>query len=289
MATRTAAKPKLQIRHHGKNHSYALDGEPQKGRGVTTLLSAGLPAGGLVVWAARAVATETVDKRDVWEPILREAGRDAAWEFLSKAPDRDRDSAANRGSEVHNLAERLAAGETVEVPEELEGMVDAYLDWRATWDPTDELNEVVGANLTHRYFGRFDGLATFTGWWPDRPTEPARILYDIKTSRSGPFEKDALQLTAYRHFELCGIPDEKGRIFEPEPMPAVDGVAVLHLSADGYRFIPIAEHLDRPLFAAFLHVLRTAEFLGTGWKAEDRGWSKDVFCPPIDTPHQEAS
>lgn len=259
-------------------HWYKTDGDTQKGRGVTTLLGNGLPAPALIRWTGNCVADAALDERDIWEPLATK-DRNAAFEYLRAAADRDRDAAGNRGTEVHHLAERILAGEEVEVPEPILGHVDRFLEFLRDWEPEIEMVEVVGGNWTYRYFGKFDLLVRLTGWYADAPDREALVLLDIKTSRSGPFEKDALQLTAYRHFEYIAEPDETGKCWELQPMPAVDAVAVLHLSADAYRLVPVDPALDRRLLAQFLHAVRTAEFLGSGWKAEDKGWSKDVFTP----------
>lgn len=288
-AKKAAAKPKAPLRmvtrtfKDGRTtHWYERDGVTQSGRGVTTLLGNGLPAPALMKWAGNTVAGCALDERDVWEP-LAERSRDAAFEYLKTAPDRDRDEAANRGTDVHNLAEKLGQGEEVHVPDELLGHVDAYLQFIADWEPELEMVEVVGANFTRNYYGKFDLLARLKGWFPDEPERAARILIDIKTSRSGPYEKDALQLTAYRHFEVIAEPDEQGNCFNLEEMPEVDGCAVLKLSAEEYRLVPVNPDLDRQLFAQFLHTVRTAEFLGSSFKRDD-GWAAEAFTAVRDVP-----
>lgn len=291
-AKKAAAKKKPPLRIVTRTiggrtvHWYEADGVSQKGRGVTTLLGAGLPAPALIRWSANKAAECALDERDVWEP-LAERARDAAYDYIRQASDRDRDQAANRGSDVHDLAERIGRGEEVEVPEALMGHVDSYLQFIADWEPELVMVEVVGANFSRGYFGKFDLLVRMKGWWADRPTDEALVLLDIKTSRTGPFEKDALQLTAYRNFEVVCEPDEDGNCWEPEPMPPVDGVGVLKLSAEEYRLVPIAEELAPRLFATFLHTVRVAEFLGGGYRPDDKGWSREVFLPAVAAPHEE--
>ena len=281
MSTKTEKKTaRLVLRtmtKQGKRiHWYQVDGVSAKGRGVTTILSNGTPSGGLMQWAANCAADCAIDEQDVWLP-LAERDRSAAYDYLRKASDRDRDAAANRGSEVHDLAEQLMAGKTVEVPEEIEGHVDQFIAWHEAWQPELVASEFVIVNWTRWYFGRSDLLVKVKGW-PGHEDQEALVLLDIKTSRGGPYEKDAVQLTAYRHAEeICLAPDEKGNCWDLEPMPAVAGVGVLHLSADAYSIHPVNEDLDQRLFAQFLHIMRVAEFYGSGWKAEDKGWSRDVF------------
>ena len=85
-------------------------GTSQAGRGVTTLLGNGLPAPALIKWTGNTVATCALDEEDIWRPLLAR-DRNAAYEYLRSAADRDRDQAANRGTEVHGYAERMTLGE----------------------------------------------------------------------------------------------------------------------------------------------------------------------------------
>lgn len=264
-------------RNYGNGHGYYLDGTYLTGRGVTTIIGNGLPKNGLQYWAAKEVASAAVDERDIWEPIATRA-RSAAWEYLKEAPFRDRDAAARRGTEVHELAERLQAGAEVQVPEELVGHVDAYLAFMAEWEPYDVITEGVVINRTAVYMGTFDLICTTDHvpttppeWWPtDRP---ARILADVKTSRSGIYPEVALQLAAYRYAESY-LPDPAGG--DEVPMPEVDGCAAIHVRADGYDLIPV--RADMRAYRAFQYVDQTARFLGT---YKDPGWSSEILADPI--------
>lgn len=241
-----ALQPATRMVKRGRGHSYLLDGE--KCTGVTTVLSNGIPKGALVGWAAGAVANFTADRLtkgpdghiyaddlvDDLAEIARTSGKN--WpkrfsptkvaEVLKGEPYRDRDAAGNRGTEVHGLAQRLAEGDEVEVPDELVGHVDAYLLFREEWQPVDELLELVVVNRTCRYMGKFDLIATLC--------DGQRWLLDLKTNRSGPFGEVGLQLAAYRHAETYLDP-ETG---EEHPMPEVDRCGAVWLRADGYDLYP---------------------------------------------------
>lgn len=299
-ASKGAPKSKLRLRtkrmKDGKEiHWYEVLGQDGKmasasGRGVTTLLGNGSPSGGLVKWAANKAADCALDEQDIWRPLV-DRSRDAAYDYIRNASDRDRDEAGGRGSQVHDLAERLSKGEEVEVPELLEGHVDSYIRWVEDWAPEIVATEVVIANFSRWYFGKFDLLYRQRGWFPDDPERVALLLGDLKTARSGVREKDALQLTAYSEAEVCGLPDADGWVFgadggDLDPMPKVDGLVVIHLSADAYTLHPVADVLRPKLFAQFLHTVRVAEFHGSGWKEEDKGWSKDVFEPGPALPYE---
>lgn len=273
-------------RNFANGHGYYLDGQYLKGRGVTTILGQGVPKNGLQYWAAKEVAACAVDERDIWEPLAARA-RDAAWEYLKEAPFRDRDAAARRGTEVHRLAELLQNGEDVEVPEALIGHVDSYLAFMEDWEPADPICEGVVISRKHLYMGTFDLIATVARrpvgapeWWPtDRP---ARLLMDVKTSRSGIYPEICLQLSAYRYAESF-IPDPSGACDE-HPMPEVDGCAAIHVRADGYDLIPVRAEARE--FRQFLYVDQVAQFLGT---FKEPGWSAEVLGEPLAPEAEEAT
>ena len=112
----------------GSYHHYKLDGE--KCDGVTTIIGDGAPKPALVGWAAREISTFAADNLGILEDLDREARID----LLKTAHYRERDKASRRGTEVHGLAERLIAGEEIDVPDELIGHVDSYLRFLTDWD-----------------------------------------------------------------------------------------------------------------------------------------------------------
>lgn len=252
-------------KNHGRNHSY-WDGD-HKVPGVTSYLQS-LPKPALVGWAAGSVAEFVVDHlvvtkdghlvADELDAGLREMAREKevsfpdkfsrskAVQLLKGLPNYDRDKAANRGTEVHDRAHKLAEGEEVEVAEEIVGHVDAYLKFRDDWTPTKELVERPIINRTNWYCGTFDLVADIDGL--------GRQLIDIKTSRSGIFGEVALQLAAYRYAEH--YLDETGA---EQPMPEIDGCCALWLRADGYDLYPIKA--DEDAFRVFRHLQQVAIWL----------------------------
>lgn len=225
--------------NRGRGHSYLLDGA--KADGVTWIIDNGLPKKALVGWAGRTVAETAVEQRDVWSKM----SDGAAIEWLKQAPYSDRDKAANKGTKVHSLAERIVNGETVDVPPELVGHVDSYLQFLQDWQPTDELQELVVINRSHRYMGTLDLIARMAGeWW----------LLDIKTNRSGPFGEVALQLAAYRYAEL--YLDPSGAEVD---MPEVDRCGVIWVRADGYDLYPY--EAGPATFRTFLYAQQVAHFV----------------------------
>lgn len=278
MSPRRPAPP-TRIQRHGNGHSYYLDGE--KVPGVTTILSNGIPKPGLIGWAANQVADVVVnglstarnDKgevRVVADDLVREllewnatrgqhavkVGDDrlprlALAKILSSIRYRDVDEASGKGTQVHGLAESLARGEEVDVPDELAGHVRSYLRFLEEWDPTEALLERVVVNRRWRYMGKLDLLARFPKY--------GLGLVDVKTSRSGVYAETGLQLAGYRYAEtmLDGV-DEAGNVVEV-PMPEVEWCGVVWVRADGYDVYPFDVTPDT--FRTFLYAKQVGEWL----------------------------
>lgn len=224
--------------NRGRGHSYSVDGKPFMG--VTTAINKALPKPALTAWAAREVAELVVRRRE----ILKELGDEEIVDLLKGAPFRERDKAANRGTEVHRFAERLAKGEAVDVPEELDGHVSSYIAFLDTFKPTDALLELSVFNRQYRYAGTADLLCTIEKLGK-------RCLLDVKTNRSGPFGETALQLAGYGNAEF--YVDANG---DEQPMPAIDFYGVVWVRADGFDLYPY-EVTERE-WKQFLFCLQTA-------------------------------
>lgn len=263
-----ARKPATRRVNRGRGHSYLLDGEAADG--VTTIIGDGMPKPALVGWAAGTVGEFVADRLqlvdghyladDVVAELRRigvERDRPIPPEGLPRVkiadgfkglPYYDRDKAGNRGTEVHRIAQRLAEGEEVQVPDELVGHVDAYLRFREEWGPYDEIVEFVGANRTHRYMGTGDLICRLRA-----APELGLCEIDLKTNRSGPFGEVGLQLAAYRYFEA--IVDEDGN---EAVMPEIDSTLCLWVRADGYDLYPF--EAGPAEFRTFLYVQQVARF-----------------------------
>lgn len=267
----TARKPDTRIVRRGRNHSYLLDGE--KVPGVTTILNGGFPKQALVGWAAKACANEV---RGRWRE-LADLDPDERFELVRTAPDRDRDEAARRGTEAHDYAVRYLAGETITPPEVIAGHVDGYIRFVEEWRPEELLVEGavfhrvdVDAGVELAYGGRLDLIA--------RLADGLVWLLDLKTTRSGVFLENVLQLAGYRYAEFYVLPDEvddQGAAIE-HPMPRIDRTGVVWLRADGtYELYPVDAGPDA--FALFGLVQRIAEFAGSNHD----DWIDSPLRPPV--------
>ncbi|GAA0423701.1 hypothetical protein [Streptomyces luteireticuli] len=241
-----------------RGHRYKLDGE--RVRAVTALIGAGIPRPALVPWAARTTAEYAVDHWRALAPLVAAGQRDDVVEEIRNASARDRDQAAATGTRVHALAEALAHGEEVEVPDDLLGYVSAASDFLDDWGLTPVMTEVVVASRQHQYAGTADLVAQL-------PSGEV-ALFDYTTSRSGIWPEKALQLAAYRHAETFLDADGAERFVHGLGITAAYAV---HLRPDGYSVHPVDS--GRAAFRLFLDAAAVAR----GDKAR-----RALVHPPVD-------
>ncbi|ADG96525.1 hypothetical protein Srot_0032 [Segniliparus rotundus DSM 44985] len=227
----------------GRNHFYELDGE--RVDGVTTILSGGIPKAALMPWALKTAAQFAVEN---WDELCG-LGQFERVDQIKKAPWRERDEAANRGSEVHRLAERLMRGEEVTVPATLSGHVRSCVDFLDEWQPVPVLLECPVASRAERYAGTLDAVVDIPG--------EGRCLIDFKTSRSGVHPETGLQLAAYRHADFALAGGEE---------VAMGGLGVerafgVWLRPDGYSVHELRAGAEE--FAVFLSAARIARWAKT--------------------------
>lgn len=227
------------IKFSAGNHQYRLDGKPVKG--VTTLISQGLPKPALPRWAANTVAEYVADNPDAVQQLYK-MGRWPMVNALKGVPWEQRDQAAAKGTEVHHYGELVIHGDEVEVPGHIASHVEGYVRFLDAWKVEPILVERMVANREHWYAGTFDLIANISGTvW----------LLDLKTSR-GIYGETALQCAAYRNAEFWQ--DDDGL---EQPMPEVERVGALHVREDGTDLLPL-DSSDAP-FRCFLHVAWVAK------------------------------
>lgn len=225
----------------GRWHDYSLDG--RKLPGVTTIINKAVPKPALIDWSSRVAAEWAVDHIDVLERL----GRDAAVDTIKTESRRRNDAAKMRGTDVHALAQRVAEGQEVHVPDDLVGYLDAYLTFWHDWHVEPIVVEASCVNRRWYYAGTFDLLARLAGREiPD--------MIDVKTGERV-YRETCLQIAAYRHAEhwldSAGV---------EQPMPATGGGYALLLDPGGtYELVPV-ESGDE-MFAVFLHAAYVAAFV----------------------------
>ncbi len=232
--------PPVRRVNRGRGHSYQ-DANGLKVPAVTAILGSGVPKPALVNWAGTATADYAINN---WDE-LGDMPPAARLEKLKKARYEERDTAANKGTRVHELAEQLVAGKEIDVPDDLAGHCESYVQFLDDWEPTPVLVEAVVMSHQHGFAGTCDAILDIPGH--------GRALVDIKTSRSGIFGETALQLAAYRFADV--YVDDQG---EEQPMLPVDEVFGVHVRADGYDLRPITA--DREVFREFLYVMQVGRF-----------------------------
>lgn len=265
---------RFKRRNHGNGHSYTLDGH--KIPGVTTVIGDVLAKPGLVTWAARATAQYAIDN---WAHLsgLKSIPR---YEELQDAPNRTRNKAADQGKRIHALAEKVAKGLEVEVPDELLVPVDAYARFLDRWGFETVVTEAPVCNLGYRYGGTLDLICTSDRF--------GTALVDTKTGK-GIYDDHALQQAAYRYADvyLREVPQvgprggKKPSLWVEEPMPVIDTVLIAHVTGDTVDLKPIRAGED--VFDVFLYALELYEtwIKRVGWKHRDAPTYSPTVGPTI--------
>lgn len=251
----TAPIRRREGKSFGRATHWYVDANGLKVPGVTTILKDGIPKPALVGWGIKSVAEYALDH---WDDLAGLAPSERL-KTLKGAPYADRDAAAQRGTEVHALAERLVRGEEIDVPDELAGHVESYVRFLDDWDPQPVLVERTVVNYAIGYAGTLDLVADLGG---------RRLLLDVKTNRSGVYGDVAFQLAAYRYAEHYVAEDGT----EPV-MPEVDGAGVIHVRADGYDLVPVEAGPRQ--FTEFRHIARVARAVEAS-----RGYVGEALTPP---------
>ena len=226
---------RLERRNYGRGHGYKLDGE--KIVGVTTVIDV-LDKPALRQWYANEAAKRVVDE---WDRIVGMAPSERL-EFVKYGARDVMRAAALRGTQIHDLGEKVTHGEPVDVPDEHKGPVEAYARFLDEWDIEPIASETPLFNATHRYGGTADL------WCRVGRRDNAVALLDIKTGK-GVYDEVGLQLAAYRFSEF--IQPEKGVEI---PTPEVDLVYVAHVLPDDVRMVPITA--NEVVFRDFLYILQ---------------------------------
>lgn len=228
----------MALTFNPKNHRYTCDtpqGVQATITGVTTLLGGGIPKPALPHWSARVVA-EYVDSnpqeierlRGLPDVPHKRGTRSALVDELTKIPNKERDLAANRGTDIHAIAEKLNTTGEAEVDGSHTSEIDGYLDFLDAWQIETVIAERMGANRTEWYAGTMDLVARSPYW-------EGNALVDLKTS-NGIYGEVALQTAAYAKFEF--ILDDNG---DEQPMPEISRTFVAHIKPGGTDLYSLCE------------------------------------------------
>lgn len=244
----------MSLVFYPKSHRYKLDGDWVPG--VTTILGKGIAKPFLIDWAAREVAKFAAGHLDVLNALDDEGAR---YDLLKTAHNRHRDKAGVRGTDVHGYAEDLIHGREVDVPDHLVGYVEGCARFLDQWQPTPILTERPCASRQHWYAGTPDAAVTLPSG--------ERLLIDWKTGKSV-YGEAALQMAAYRNADFYLAEDGT-----EQPMPPVDGLAVIHLTPTGADVYRVAD-AD----------LAWKQFRHVAWVASQINAIKDQIGLPAEPP-----
>jgi len=218
---------------HDAKHRYYWNGDGPLTSVTTALSVIAKPA--LIAWAKGETAACAVRNVEIVQRMISESGPDRAVAWLRQTPDYKRDVAADLGTRVHLLAEKIIAGEPVELSEDEQPYVRQFMSFLDDVQPEFIHSERQIANLTVGYAGTLDAIVRVDGY---------TALWDFKTSK-GCYPEYGLQLAAYGHAEF--LADEGDAT--PTPMPAIDKYAVVHLRPDGWSLVTY--HVGEAEWAAF--------------------------------------
>ena len=197
-------------------HRYRLDGQPVPG--VTTIVGAiDTKSGALVGWAARTVAEYVYDNPDRIADLL--AGD--RWECvnaLKTLPDQVRDTAAERGTTIHEHAESILRDHAADVSDVLVPVVQGIVDFLDLWQIEPILTEFRCASRTHQWAGTGDTIAHYR----NPATGHRGVAYWDWKSGKNTYGESGLQFAAYPNAEFHGLDGDE------HPMPEVDATFGVH-------------------------------------------------------------
>lgn len=247
--------PRVGLRFTPGNHTYRLDGRPVPG--VTSIIGV-LDKPALPRWAARSVAEYVADHRDAVEHLY-DMGRGPMVDALRGVPWQRRDDAATRGTSLHDIAERIAGGEEVDVPEPLIPLVEQALAFMEDYQIVPVATERSVASREHRFAGKFDLIAD---------SKVGRAIWDYKSGKAI-YPETALQLNAYAGAEFMG---ECG---DESPVPECEAAYGVHIREDGYDVIPL--EFGRHVYREFLVIREAfdiAKRVRGDWKVPGSGYAR---------------
>lgn len=225
-------EPKVNTIHRSGSRFYVDPETGRKNPGVTSVLNM-LPKPFLKAWAAKLVA-ETAVNNIASVVGLAFSDPKGAIDYLKRSPDRFTKSAADTGSEAHDIFEQIALGNPPKrVHPEMEPFVAHFMEFMEKCEPEFILLEETVWSDEHGYAGSFDALAILHGEGAGE-LQGKTLFMDWKTTRSGVHAEVALQLAGYRFADFVIRPDGS-RV----PLPEADGGAVLHVRPEGWSLVPI--------------------------------------------------
>jgi hypothetical protein len=252
--------PKHGLTFNEGNHTYRLDG--QWVPSVTGILGC-LDKPAIPKWAAGVVAEYVADNADELEQ-LRKLGRKVMVGALKDKPWEKRDTAGQRGTNLHDILERLLRDPNaeVEVEDEYVPVIENAITFLEEWEIEPVLTEVAVGSRPYQYAGKLDMIAQYRR--PDTGHEGTAI-FDWKSGKAL-YPEYAWQLAAYAHAEFYG---EGG---DEHELPTVDASFGIQIRADGYDVAPFKFGPD--VYDEFLAIRNVAAIVKRSrgnWKVPGSG------------------
>lgn len=216
-------------RKYGSGHSYTLDGQ-DKIKGVTTMLR-GLPKD-LEKYFTEYTAGHAVDN---WDRLAALPPAERFKEIAGATKQRFK-AAGAKGTAIHRLAEPLARGEKVDVPDHIRGYVESCVQFMDDYDLVADYIEPALFSRRYKYAGAADLFGSAVK--PMTGGKRIRILGDYKSGASEPWGSVAFQLSGYRYADFM-LSGDGGKASEEMPVPEVDECWAIWLRQDGYDVYPM--------------------------------------------------
>lgn len=217
--------------------------EPVKYASVTSIT--GLLPKNLTWWAGNAVADCAFNQQADWKDLPT---REERYEYVRRAHDRIKSSAADLGTEIHGYVEAMNLGKPIPTfPLVAKARMRHFADFIATVKPRIEAAETKVYSRAHGYAGTCDLIAEIDG---------KMAVVDLKTGKSV-WPEAALQIAAYAYADFLvsdphhpgakQITPKRSKRFYTWTGPAEDELAmpdvqagyVLHLRDDGWDLIEV--------------------------------------------------
>lgn len=261
-----------------KSHRYRLDG--QWVPGVTTILGV-LDKPGLRKWAASSVAEYVADHREAVEHLY-EAGRGPMIGALKETPWQKRDDAADRGTKLHDHAERLLRGEEVDVSDDLAPVVENALRFLDDWKIEPLLIEAAVGSREHQYAGKLDLAARYVHPITGRS---GIGIFDWKSGKRI-YTGACFQLNAYGQAEFHGQNGDEHRMADV----GIETAFGVHIRPDGYDVNPL--RYGPEIYAEFL-TIRAAYDINKraegNWRQPGTGYVGAAVRPDPDEAWEESA
>jgi hypothetical protein len=228
-------------RKYGSGHTYVLDGVPRV-KGVTTMMKGlGGPPESYFTGYTAGHAVDNWDRLAQMPPSAR-------LKEIADATKTRFTGAAVRGTAVHKLAEALAKGEQVDVPDHLRGHVEACIGFLDAYDLEVTVTEAALFSRANKHAGSADLFGTVR---KPRAQTRTRILMDWKTNASGPWGSVAFQLAGY-YFSDFMLSGDGGKASTEVAIPECDEFWCVWLRGDGFDVYPM--HVDRDVYRQLLYI-----------------------------------